>query len=376
VPAPHFDARTHTPHYVGPLDQRGDAAALSEIRIGYFGPSDPEHPLHGQLWRAAQRAVDEANQRGGFAGKPYRLVPAWSDNPWGSGVKQVTQLVYREHVWAIVGGVDGPTTHLAEQVVVKARLALVSPVSTDQSVNLTNVPWMFSLAPNDRQVAEVLADEIACRMRGRRLCLITTNDHDAFLLTRELRAALATRQIALNYQYEYQPQSQAVAQLVQQCLAGTPDGVIIVAHARDSLQLVRAVRQGGFAGCIFGGPAFGRQQFVQEIADAAGTVVFPRMDEAAPAPMAGSRHDATARPASHDSADDYAARHMYDAVNIVIAAIEKAGLSRVAIARAIRELSPISGTSGRIAWDAPGSNTRPPTLATIKQGRIVPLTPD
>jgi branched-chain amino acid transport system substrate-binding protein len=363
---PHFDARQHTPEYVGPLDQRVDAAALTEIRLGYFGPAAPQHPLYGRMWQAAERAIDEANQRGGFAGKPFRLVSAWSENPWGSGVKQITQLVYQDHVWAIIGGVDAMTTHLAEQVVVKARLALVSPVSTDKTVNLTNVPWMFSLSPNDRALSDVLVADMVRRGRERRLALITTNDHDAFLLTRELRQALANRQMVVNQQFEYQPQSQAVEPLVRECLAGQPDDVLLVANAQDSLQLVRAVRQAGFTGCIFGGPALGRDVFVQQIGDAAGMLVFPRIDE----PAAPAQASITSSTASSDLEGDYAALQAYDAVNIAIAAIEKAGLSRVEIARAIRQLTPIAGRSGRIEWSAPGGNARRPTLATLVDGHL------
>ena len=375
TPAPHFDARGHTPEYVGPNDQPAATGALTEIRIGYFGPSDPQHPLYGNLWRAAQRAIDDANQRGGFVGKPYRLVPAWSDNPWGSGVKQVTQLVYADRVWAIVGGVDGPTTHLAEQVVVKARLALVSPVSTDKTVNLTNVSWMFSLAPNDRLVADVLTEEIARGARTRSFILITTNDHDAFLLTRELRRAMTASRIAPSYQFEYQPQSRAREALVHECLAAKPDDVIVIANPLDSLDLVRALRQAGFAGCIFGGSAMGRAPFVRHVADVAGELVFPQLSGARPAAetSAAADHTPVNAPAGMEADDDYAALQMYDAVQLVTSAIGKAGLNRVAIARAIRDLSPIAGVSGRIEWDAPGSNTRRPTLVTITHGRVVPL---
>jgi branched-chain amino acid transport system substrate-binding protein len=375
-PAPYFDARSRTPEYFGPVDQRAVAADLPEIRIGYFGPSDPRNPLYGNLWRAAQRAIDDANRRGGFEGKPYRLVPAWSDNPWGSGVTQVTRLVYRDRVWAIVGGVDGPTTHLAEQVVVKARLALVSPVSTDKTVNLTNVPWMFSLAPGDHLVADVLTSEIARRARAGNFILVTTNDHDAFLLTRELRRAMTASHIAPSYQFEYQPQSRAIESLVHECLAATPANMIIIANPTDSLHLVRAMRHAGFAGCILGGPAMGRDIFVRQIAESAGKLVFPLLNDTARTPVSttdAADHAPAFSPAGIDTEEDYAALHVYDAVSLVTSAIEKAGLNRAAIARAIRELSPIAGTSGRIEWDGPGSNVRRPTLATIVEGRVVPL---
>jgi hypothetical protein len=41
---------------------------------------------------------------------------------------------YEDKVWAIIGGIDGATTHLAEQVAAKAQLTLVNPVATDRSI--------------------------------------------------------------------------------------------------------------------------------------------------------------------------------------------------------------------------------------------------
>ncbi|MGB5752976.1 MAG: ABC transporter substrate-binding protein, partial [Thermoanaerobaculia bacterium] len=154
---PYHEFRLQPLEYVGPATEGPDLASLTEVAIGWFGPSDPDHALHGDLWVAANLAVEEANEAGGLHGLPVRLVPRWSENPWGTGVGQVARMVHEDQVWAILGSVDGSGTHLAEQVVAKARLALVSPVSTDESVNLAGVPWMFSLAPGDHLWAPLIA---------------------------------------------------------------------------------------------------------------------------------------------------------------------------------------------------------------------------
>ena len=55
-------------------------------------------------------------------------------------------------------GSTGPSAHLAEQVVAKARLPLVCPVSSDRTANVANVPWMFSVLPGDNAQAPCLAE--------------------------------------------------------------------------------------------------------------------------------------------------------------------------------------------------------------------------
>ncbi|MHC5142767.1 MAG: hypothetical protein ACYSOY_04120, partial [Planctomycetota bacterium] len=82
---------------------------VNEVLIGYFGPNDPNHPEGGDMWSAANMAIDQANQKGGYHGINFRLVSAWSDNPWGSGASEVVRMAYVHNVWGIIGGIDGPS---------------------------------------------------------------------------------------------------------------------------------------------------------------------------------------------------------------------------------------------------------------------------
>ncbi len=374
---PFFDLRDHEPEYVGPPGERLTADEVTEVRIGYFGPSDPDNPLCGSLWVAAQRAVEDANHEGGFHGKPFRLLSAWSDNPWGNGITQVTQLVYRDRVWAIVGGVDGPTTHLAEQVVVKARLPLISPLSTDESVNLTNVSWMFSLAPSDAMVADTLLAALSPSEDSATLALLSTNDHDARRLTDALRKALAAHHRVPRYQFEFEPKSETREKLVRECLSRNPAEILLIADAAESAELVNRLRQSGFAGRIIGSPACGRALFITRAGSLAGDLVFPLLHQLPATLPATDRHSdtqlsVTSTPERPFHSADYAALHVYDSVRLVTRAIQTAGLHRPSIAQALRAASPISGLSGPIEWNRPGTNTRKPRLATLRHGQIQP----
>ena len=73
-------------------------------------------------------------------------------------------MVYADGVWAILGGIDSASTHLAEQVTTKARLPLVCAASSDRTANSAIVPWIFSLLPGNQLQAPVLAAELARRI--------------------------------------------------------------------------------------------------------------------------------------------------------------------------------------------------------------------
>ena len=261
-----FNARTHQTTYAGPGREKPAPDSINEVLIGYFGPNTPSHPKAYEMWYAACLAVDQANQAGGYKGLPFRLVAGWSDNPWGSGVTEVIRMAYVHKVWAVIGGIDGPSTHLAEQVVAKARLTLLSPASTDKTVNLANVPWMFSCLP---------ADHLASHVEKRPFLLVSAVDHDSHLFAVELIKSLAQYQLTPFYHFEFNPKERDFTELVERIVRTKAHALILIAGGKPSAHLIRALREKDFTGLIFGGPCMGRGSFLKQADKAAEGVIFP-----------------------------------------------------------------------------------------------------
>ncbi len=81
-PKPYHD-RVRVPlNYNGPGREDPEPIGLTEVRIAYFGPGDSAHSTRDSVWEGANFAIEEANRQGGYKGIPFRLLPAWADNPW------------------------------------------------------------------------------------------------------------------------------------------------------------------------------------------------------------------------------------------------------------------------------------------------------
>jgi len=352
-----------------PTSKTISSADVEEVRIGYFGPSDPKDPRGGDMWLAAQWAIRQANAAGGYRAKPFKLLPAWSKSPWANGAKDLFSLVYKRRIWAIVGGIDGPSTHLAEQVVAKARLPLISPVSSDPTTNFVNVPWIFSVVPGDNLTAGPLAAEIIRRAGTDGLVVLSADDHDSRIFTLELRKALKKRRVGVRRQFEFRRGAKHADQLIARVLDIRPGAVVIAAGFADSARLVSALRAGKYKGEIFGGPAMGRRGFSARAGDGA---VFPLLFDSSNGSKAAAEFSkAFAR--KFGRTPDYTAAHTYDAVRMLIAAIRKAGLNRARIRDAVAGLSPWMGVTGAVRWNRLGSNTRAVPLGTIKARRLTAL---
>jgi branched-chain amino acid transport system substrate-binding protein len=334
------------------------------------------------MWQAAQRAVDEANRQGGYQGKPFRLLPAWAKDPWGGGVKQLAHLVYVERVWAIISGVDGATAHLAEQVAAKARLPMINAVSTDKTVNLANVPWVFSLAPPDDLICPPLAAEIVDRSGKGHFCLVSANDHDSRQLSGQLAKALLPHRAAPSYRYEFHRGEHDLSKLASEIVGSEPTAVMVIGDADDSAALVVHLREQGFAGTILGGPAMGHRRFRERAGKAAEGAIFPRLTDPS-APGGTGRQGGDSEPyrdelglpqASSASSiqsgtefdlDDDTTVLSRDAVNLLVQSIRQAGMNRARIRDAVAGISPWQGDAGVVRWDRLGRNTRKVQLSVL-----------
>ena len=366
-PAPFFDARRSVHEYAGPGRENPDPANLREIRIGYFGPSDPSDS-NSDLWLAARMAVEDLNASGGYQGLPYRLLPAWSKNPWGSGVTEIVRMVYSDQVLAIVSGADGSAAHLAEQVVTKALLPLINPASTDRTANLAHVPWIFSCLPGGQAEVGALADSLLAEIDTAPFLLISATDHDSRALTAELRDLLSERGVAPARHLEVDPTEEATPVPISDSLISEtrPAAVVLIAEPRVSARLLREVR-GYFAGPVFGTTAMARRSFRQNIENGS-ELRFPF-----PADWDGVEAFSRRFRIRWGREADFAAAQTYDAVCLIASALERSGPNRARLGDALRDLAPWRGAAGSVEWDETGQNQRAVLMATFGGGKIQPL---
>ena len=401
-PFHHF--RETTLDYHGPA---ADFTNLTEIRIGWFGPTNLDDPLTGDLWWAANRAVQEANESNAerarrnpeFRDLPFRLVPRWAANPWGTGVAQLTRMVYDEQPLALIGSVDSAATHLAEQVAAKANLPLVSPVATDPSVTLAGVPWMFACAPSDKAIARVLVSDILAALppggtrngdvriqqaepdaghvqpaaagQGCQLALLTGTDHESRMTAREVVRELSRRGRLPDFRFEVTPGAERAGHL-QELAAARPAIVLVVAGTEEAARWVIAVREAVPAAHIFGSQSAGRTRFRELAGPAAEGVRFPLLSTADPGD-AGYARFAGRFEAERGGTPDGQAVVTYDATCLLIEAIRQAGPNRARIRERLTQLSPWPGLAGLIQFDGTGQNSRTNLgLGTIRNNGSAP----
>jgi branched-chain amino acid transport system substrate-binding protein len=359
---PYSDFSKEGSGFYGPGREVPDPVGLKSVRIGVLGPAKDVEGL--QMCSGVRIALEEMNRNGGYKGIPYEMVFRPDDGPWGMAAKQVVDLAYEGNVWAIIGGLDGQRTHVAELVVSKAWVPVVTPTASDVSIDYANVPWVFRCAPADSDEAELLLDLV--QKRGHKhVVALTEAQRDGETGFRRLQEAAGRKNIQIDAHLQF-PTSSPEAVVPELAKIDSPDDLIIWGSSGPSINLLRAIRVAGIKTPVLGPASLVSADIPPDSAWIGELVVA--------APYDLSQENAEAREFSArfkvlTGTDPTPVAFMsYDAARLVTKTVARAGLNRMRIRDELARMS-YDGLAGKTQFNSLRGNIRKPVILTFKNGR-------
>ena len=180
-----------------------------------------------------------------------------------------------------------------------------------------------------------------------RFALVSAIDHDSRAFVTQLKLAFVHDRLSPVLHLEWPGGAEDRTRIARELDTAAPDAIVVVAAVRESAALIKAIRGTGFAGVLLSGPSVARADPDSQL----NGVLYPALGDI---PSAFQTKFFT----RYGRYPDYTAAHAYDAANIVVAAIRRAGLNRPRIRDAVQANSPARGITGVIEWDAQGQNHR------------------
>jgi branched-chain amino acid transport system substrate-binding protein len=369
-----FSAAAQAPYKVmmsDPLDftgceaPRADGPDLGNIAIGLFLPDGSKDPAAMSIRRGALLAVAQANESGGYNGRPFELVRRWDDNPWAGGAREMTRLVYGDRVWAVIGFLNG-AGHIAEQVAAKAYLPVLSPASSDPSLTQARLPWIFRLPPDIGAQARALTEQGISARKLKRVGIVTSADHDGRLAGREFRRRMGSAGIPPAFYFQLMADEiDEVHAVAAKIRAFSPEGLVLSLRPPHLLRLLAALKEKGITCAVF-------LPWMPGLDPAGlGTTYSGEIVFVEPFPRSNPRYRefAGAYRLRYGSPPSFAAAYGFDSAQMIIAALKSDGLSRSALRRALSAMSGYGGVSGQIKWDNGGGNLAVPVVRLIPEKR-------
>jgi ABC-type branched-subunit amino acid transport system substrate-binding protein len=374
---PYYDwfIRTDTLAYNGGAEKRpdGDLSKLSEVAIGFLAPieNNPESIFGVPELHGAQLAIEEANARGGYKGKPYALKIHNESALWGASSTELVKMLFNENCWAMLGCVDGQNCHIALRVTLKLEVPIVDVGTTDPTVTETRIQWLMHDFIDDRQQGYTLADYVFKNLKLRRIGVIRTQTRYARLGVQKFNdeARRMGRQPILEVKFERGDKD--FTNQLRMLQAARVEGVVIWSEAAEAGLILKQMRAMGMNQPVFGASRLAYPRLLEIAGPAAeGMVMTTTLDPTRQDPKWLAFREAY-RKRFNEEPVDYAA-YAYDGMNILTSAIQKAGLNRGRIMAALREyqMKTYEGVTGKAFFDYTLNNISPVTMARVKDGKF------
>jgi branched-chain amino acid transport system substrate-binding protein len=378
----------HPNIYSGAARDIPEPKNLTEVRIGFFGPvaPNPESVFGARMLHGAQLAVEEANARGGYGGKPFRLLEHndydnWQaqavygdDRPtdqdiWGSASNEAVKMVYDDQDWAIFGSISSESTHIALRVALRAEIPIVNSASTDPTIPETYIPWYFTDLQDDRVQCLTLARHIFSELGLKRVALLRINSRYGRLGVPKFRDAARRLGHPVVIEQKYLPGDMDFSKQLQVVKSSRADAIVLWADEAQAAGILKQMRAAGMKQRVFGSYRTLGPELLAEAGDAAEgfEAVFPYDPTRQDTNWIEFNNRFEAR--FHEKPEQFASL-AYDAMNALLDSICKAGLNRARIHDALADLEEYDGVTGHMVFDPNQKNVTPMFLGTVHNGAI------
>ena len=376
-----FVRQPYKQFFVEPLEYTGPGRDKPEpevetVKIGVLAPVERSHETYiGRpiLW-GAQMAVEEANEEGGYKGKPFELVVRNDTGLWGASANEIVFMSYEDSVWAAIGTVDGANTHIAIRVALKTELPMMNVADTDPTLVETKIPWIFRNIADDRQMAYAIAYHVYReRGLGRVAILRADNRYGRFGVGEFKAGSVRLKRpspIEINYEVAYDQVNPDFAVQIERLTRVKPDAVVLWADAEAAGYVLKRMREAGLDMPVFACDRVVHPRFLEIAGETAEGLVaaYPYNPDA---DIPALKRFKTGYRQRHGAEPTVYGTHSYDGTWMVIQAIREAGLNRYRIRDALAAMKHYQGITGEIVMDDVYADRGPVTLATVRQGRFV-----
>jgi ABC-type branched-subunit amino acid transport system substrate-binding protein len=349
-------------------------AGLKEVRIGFLGPLEGSiiASLGRQMLQGSMLAIEEANQKGGYNGIPFKLMVHNDVGLWGAAANEVVKMD-DEKVWAWLGSIDDIVSHVAIRATLKLEIANVNTGDPDPTFTETNIPWVIRTIPDDRQSSYMLVDRIFLKDKHSRVAVMRANSRYGRVGTLHFNRSATRIGFPIIIEERFSDGETDFKERLERIKKTSPDAILIWGNATESALILKQIRDLGMIQPVYASDRIVSNEFLKLAGNLAeGLVTTCQYNPQADDPKLRTFKASYIKRFGLEP--DVFAAHAYDGMNILIAAIRKAGLNRALIRDVLTDMKTFQGyqgVTGKVIFDATWNNIRPIFMAEIRNGKFV-----
>jgi branched-chain amino acid transport system substrate-binding protein len=340
----------------------GGGQESGTLKIGaIFAETGPAAFLGAPEARTARMLVEELNADGGIGGKQIELIIKDSQASPEKAISFAKQLIEEDQVLAIIGPTTSGETMQIKELCNDAGVPLVSAAAAEAIVEPV-APYVFKTPQKDSYVARWIFRTMN-DLGIQRIGVVGANTGFGNQGLMQLAKYAPEFGIEIAISESYDSAATDLTALLTKVNAEDVDAVVNWSIVPAQSIVPKNMRQLGMDAPLFQSHGFGNIRYVEAAGEAAEGIIFP----------CGRLLVAEELPDSHPQKsllvkykDDYESRygedastfggHAYDALAIVVEAIETGGADRQKIRDAIEGLRDLPGTGGVFSFSAADHN--------------------
>jgi branched-chain amino acid transport system substrate-binding protein len=239
------------------------AMAQEPIKIGLVTALSGQSARAGEaITRGLQVAIDELNAAGGVLGRKFELVRRDDEATPAKGVLAARELVFKEKVAVLFGGLDTPVSLAIVPIMNEAKVPFMGPwaAGTPITQNGANPNFVFRVSAVDEIVDKAMLQYAQKTFNAKKPGLILVNNPWGESNEKGLKAAMAAKGVTPAGIEKFEGNDVDVVPQLTRLKAAGADSLFLVGNVGPSAQVVKSLDRMGWKVPIVShwGPAGGR----------------------------------------------------------------------------------------------------------------------
>jgi branched-chain amino acid transport system substrate-binding protein len=366
-------------HFLTPMQfygagrEKPEPVGLKDVKIGFLGPLEGSIlvGLGKQMLQGAQMAIDEANQKGGYKGIPFKMMIHNDVGLWGAAANEVVKMD-DEGVWAWLGSIDDIVSHVAIRATLKLEIPNVNTGDPDPTFTETNIPWVVRVIPDDRQSSYALVNQMIKVDGHKRIAVLRANNRYGRVGTLHFNRTSTRIGVPIIIEERFADEDKDYTSQIERIKKTNPDAILIWGNADQSANILKQFRSLGLNQPVYASDRTVTDEFLK----LAGPLAEGLQTTCQYNPEANDPKLKTFQAnylKKYGIKPDVFAAHAYDGMSMLIDAIRKVGLNRALIRDVLTDMKTFNGyigVTGKIEFDQTWNNVRPIYLAKVKSGKF------
>ncbi|MCW5683775.1 MAG: ABC transporter substrate-binding protein [Pseudolabrys sp.] len=330
------------------------AQAQETVKIGVIQPLTGSVAYNGTTdINGSKLALDEINAKGGVLGKKLELVIEDGQCKPANSVNAAEKLIQRDKVAALSGAFCSSATLAVMPVAENYKIPLVTGVSSSASLTEKGNRWFFRATETDALLAKSFAKILFEQLKLRKVAYIGVNDDWGRGGVAEFEKQMTALGATTVMKEFFEHGTSDFYTILTKLKASGADGAFVAAETQDGSIFVKQKAEFGLQLKVFGVGSWATADFMK-LTGASSEGIYAAVPYASTMDTPKNKAFVEAYTARYKEAPGKYSAAGYNAINILAAAINRAGSTDAEKIREALTKTNYEGPNGKFVFDAKG----------------------